>query len=100
MVDAVTYNESHILTAEDRATMFIEWCAISAEGPMCWPEGAHRQLVAHFEQCQRPLLMALQLGLPFVVAALADRPGEPQPTTEADRAALADLTKSVSRNMA
>jgi hypothetical protein len=27
------------------------------------------------------------------------RPGEPQPTTEADRAALADLTKSVTRNM-
>jgi hypothetical protein len=27
------------------------------------------------------------------------RPGEQQPTTEADRAALADLTKSVTRNM-
>jgi hypothetical protein len=27
------------------------------------------------------------------------RPGEPQPTTEAERAAMAELTKSVTRNM-
>jgi len=32
--------------------MFIEWCALHGFGLSGWPEGAHKQLVAHLNEMQ------------------------------------------------
>ena len=37
----------------DRASMFIEWCALQGFGLRGWPEGAHAQLVAHMQEAAR-----------------------------------------------
>ena len=43
------------LNAEDRARMFIDWCAIQGfPSKAGWPAGAYEQLVAHIRQSERP----------------------------------------------
>lgn len=37
----------------DRASMFIEWCALRGFGTEGWPEGAHAELVAHLREATR-----------------------------------------------
>lgn len=37
------------LTAEDRASMFIGWCALMGFGLEGWPPGAYERLVAHLD---------------------------------------------------
>lgn len=37
------------LPAEERASLFIEWCALHGFGLEGWPDGAHAQLVAHLK---------------------------------------------------
>ena len=39
-----------VLTLEDRASMFIEWCALKGFGCEGWPEGAHKALLGHFRE--------------------------------------------------
>lgn len=42
------------LSAEDRSTMFMEWCALRGFGKSGWPEGAYEQLVGHIRQGENP----------------------------------------------
>ena len=43
------------LTAEERASMFIEWCSLqNIPGWRGLPLGAYDQLVAHIRQSERP----------------------------------------------
>jgi hypothetical protein len=35
------------MSPEDRASLFIEWCALHGLGLEGWPEGAYEQLVSH-----------------------------------------------------
>lgn len=45
-----------------RATMFIEWCALSDFGLDGWPQGSHAQLAAHMEEsCRQGMLRAAEL---------------------------------------
>lgn len=37
------------INPKDRASMFIEWCALHGFGIQGWPDGAHDQLVAHMQ---------------------------------------------------
>lgn len=46
------------LTPIDRASMFIEWCALCGFGLNGWPDGAHAQIVAHIEQYSAALQSA------------------------------------------
>jgi hypothetical protein len=40
--------ENHIhISAEERAEMFIAWCALRGFGVDGWPHGAFEQLVSH-----------------------------------------------------
>lgn len=41
--------DKDMLSAEDRASMFIDWCALSGFGLQGWPSGAYEQLVAHIK---------------------------------------------------
>lgn len=40
------------LSAEDRASMFIDWCALHGFGTDGWPQGAYEQLVAHIRHSE------------------------------------------------
>lgn len=42
------------LSAEDRAAMFMDWCALNGFGLSGWPPGARDQLVAHIRQGEQP----------------------------------------------
>jgi hypothetical protein len=47
-----------VLSAEDRASMFIEWCALHKfPARDRWPDGAYEQLVGHIRQSEFPFLL-------------------------------------------
>ena len=47
------------LSAEDRATMFVEWCWLqNSPGWQGLPPGAYEELVAHIRQGERPFRLS------------------------------------------
>lgn len=48
-----------VLTAEERASMFIDWCALHDFGVDAngWPDGAYQQLVEHIRASEKPFAL-------------------------------------------
>lgn len=51
-VEEVSEVQCNELSAEDRAYMFIDWCALNGISNYDWPPGVYKQLVAHLRAMQ------------------------------------------------